>query len=68
MLVSGTCVDEHGTAIDWQDNHALQAKVLGDGDERRGEEQLAVNTYCDARVEEVKHLKNKIDSCYVADA
>ncbi|CAD2215309.1 hypothetical protein AGDE_00265 [Angomonas deanei] len=66
-MVRGTCVDEYGTPVDWQENHKLQAKVFGDssGD---GEASVAMNSYCGAKLKEADTLFKEMNKSYVDDA
>ncbi|KAH9601149.1 MORN motif [Trypanosoma melophagium] len=65
VLVRGTCSDEYGAPVDWQDNHALQAKVFAD----EGEEgAVTMNSYCSAKLKEADKLYRDMNQSYVKDA
>ncbi|KAK7202216.1 phosphatidylinositol-4-phosphate 5-kinase related [Novymonas esmeraldas] len=66
-LVRGVCVDEYGSAVDWQNNSALQAQVLG-GATGGGEESVLMNSYCGARLKEAAQLHGDMEKSYAEDA
>ncbi|KAG5506709.1 hypothetical protein GH5_05922 [Leishmania sp. Ghana 2012 LV757] len=66
-LVRGVCVDEYGCTVDWQNNHELQAKVLG-GVTGKGDESVAMNSYCSARMKEAAQMHSDMQRSYAEDA
>ncbi|KAL7704127.1 MORN repeat [Lotmaria passim] len=66
-LVRGVCVDEYGSVVDWQNNSELQAKVLG-GPVGNGEQSVAVNSYCGAKLKEADQLHHDLNTSYAEDA
>ncbi|KPA75417.1 putative mitochondrial hypothetical protein [Leptomonas pyrrhocoris] len=66
-LVRGVCHDEYGCVVDWQNNGELQAKVLG-GPTGDGEQSMAVNSYCGARLKEADQMHRDMQRSYVEDA
>lgn len=66
-LVRGVCVDEYGCTVDWQNNSELQAKVLG-GSNGNGEQSMAVNSYCGAKLKEADQMHHDMQRSYVEDA
>ena len=52
QLSRGSCVDEHGTPVDWRDNHEIH-KIVNDGDEVA----CAATHYCHTK------MKESIDMC-----
>lgn len=67
-LVRGVCMDEYGTPVDWQNNNDLQTMVLGGGDASSGQESVAVNSYCSAKLKEADQLHRDMQKGYVEDA
>lgn len=66
-LVRGVCVDEYGGTVDWQNNSELQAKVIG-GVTGNGEETVALNSYCSARMKEAAQMHGDMQRSYAEDA
>nr|CCC89268.1 conserved hypothetical protein [Trypanosoma congolense IL3000] len=64
-LVRGTCNDEYGNPVDWQDNHELQAKVFG---EEGGDSAVAMNCYGSAKLKDAEKLYREMGNSYVRDA
>jgi hypothetical protein len=66
-LVRGVCVDEYGCTVDWQNDSKLQAKVLS-GPTGDGEQSVAVNSYCSAKLKEADQMHRDMHHSYVEDA
>ncbi|CCW59791.1 unnamed protein product [Phytomonas sp. EM1] len=67
-LVRGTCVDEYGTPVDWQENHDLQQRVLSDTAQSDGEECTAMHSYCLSKLKEADQMHKQMNQSYVQDA
>lgn len=62
-LLRGTCVDEHGAPVDWQDRHDLQEQIL---EEKGGSVQM--QKLMDAKLKEADKLYHDIERSYAHDA
>lgn len=67
-LVRGMCFDEYGAPVDWQENHDLQAKVLGDVTQSDGEEKAAINGYMNSKLSEAAQMHRQMNQDYLEDA
>ncbi|EPY26876.1 hypothetical protein STCU_06034 [Strigomonas culicis] len=67
-MLRGACVDEYGSPVDWQNNHALQSSVLGDPLQNNGDLNVAVNSYCDAKLKEADSLHKEMSTSFAEDA
>jgi hypothetical protein len=65
-LIRGTCVDEHGAPVDWQDRHDLQEAVLDDDVDRKGA--LQVQKLCETKLKEADMMHRAYQQAYVHDA
>ncbi|CAJ15985.1 phosphatidylinositol-4-phosphate 5-kinase related [Trypanosoma equiperdum] len=64
-LVRGTCSDEYGNPVDWQDNHELQTKVFS---EEGGASAVAMNCYSAAKLKDADRLHRDMNTSYAKDA
>jgi hypothetical protein len=62
QLTQGTCVDEHGSPVDWRDNHELH-KAAADGDEIA----VAATRYCTAKMKESIAMCKELESSFRED-
>ncbi|CCW67238.1 unnamed protein product [Phytomonas sp. Hart1] len=67
-LVRGTCLDEHGTPVDWQNNHDLQQRMLSDTAQSDGEEGTAIHSYCISKLKEADQMHKQMNKSYIQDA
>nr|CCC46369.1 conserved hypothetical protein, fragment [Trypanosoma vivax Y486] len=64
-LIRGTCSDEYGTPVDWQENHELQAKLFS---EEGGASAVTMNSYGAAKLKEADRLYREMNKSYTKDA
>jgi hypothetical protein len=62
-LIRGTCVDEHGAPVDWQDRHDIQEQVI---EEKGGNVQM--QTLMRTRLKEADSLYRDFEKSYADDA
>lgn len=67
-LIRGACVDEYGSPVDWQNRHELQSMILGDSTQSSGDECVAMNSYCGAKLLEADRLHRDMNKSYAEDA
>lgn len=67
-MIQGTVVDEYGTPVDWRNDHETQRNILGNGDWEAGEERIAMNSYCSAKLKEADEMHRDMQKSYAEDA
>eukprot|EP00796_Vickermania_ingenoplastis_P012978 gene12978-8829_t len=67
-MVRGQVADEFGTPVDWQNDHAAQSSIYGDGDAELGAERVALNSFCSSKVAEAHAMREEMHRSYAEDA
>lgn len=67
-MIQGSVADEYGVPVDWRNDHETQRNILGNGDLQVGEENIAMNSYCSAKLKEADNLHQEMQKSYAEDA
>lgn len=67
-MIQGSVADEYGVPVDWRNDHETQRNILGNGDLQEGEEHIAMNSYCSAKLKEADILHREMQKSYAEDA
>jgi len=66
-MMRGTCVDEYGAPVDWQERHDLQKATL-EGEGYSSDSQLSFAKYAEAKLREADEMHRDMERSYVLDA